>query len=210
MTAGVDEGLVWIGPRGGDADCIAWSGRLAGVVCCDWTPQLESLRIPVLSLERESGVRRLYSSADMDLLIARLPDVLGALQPPVRVYPYRLTPSLREASRRQGFALAPAMLDPLLDDKIGTRQLLSDHGLPVPPWRVVGESDDLAATPWAPEASIVQVPHSSLGRGTILAGPDTPFNDLLVSLGPPPWLISRRIEGPVVNVNAVATPAGTG
>lgn len=208
MAAGGDECLVWIGPRGGDADCIAWSGRLAGVVCCDWTPELESLRIPVVSLERKSGVRRLYSSADMELLIARLPEILGALRSPVCVYPYRLTPSLREASRRLGFALAPAILDPILDDKIGARRLLTGHGLPVPPWRVVGEIDDLAVTPWAPEASIVQAPHSSLGRGTVLASPETPFNELLVSLGPPPWLISRRIEGPVLNVNAVATPDG--
>ena len=74
----VDDGapIVWVGHRGGDADCVAWTGRLAGIVCCDWSPELARLDIPVASLERRSLARRPYSSTDSDSLLPDLAHLL--------------------------------------------------------------------------------------------------------------------------------------
>jgi hypothetical protein len=208
--------IIWVGTRGEDLECMEGAGEIAGVICCDWTGRLEQLSrlVGIDSLERRTGVRELYSSASItNLNHALVHQVADSRRGETWVVPYRASAELEAiAARRPEISLhgPSAALVAYLDDKITQRQLFRDWGLPVPRWTIVTPGDVSRRQQSMPFPVVLQRRRGSMGRDAVAL---TGMDDLERAV-PKEWhaddslLLSEFVAGPVVNVNAVVTPAG--
>lgn len=211
--------IVWFGHRGLDARQLACVGEVAGNICCDWSDELATLArdVPVLSIERQTGVRELWSSASLALhakgqVRGLIEAACEGVDGPVVVVPYRSTTAIEQAIREVGtdkarLAGAPARLVDRLDDKLLQRQLFAAHGLPAPAWNWIPSAsleDRKAQEPPVAFPAVLQGRRGSLGRGTFML---RTWEERRRFAGM--WdrdetlLLSQMIDGPAVNVNAV-------
>lgn len=121
--------LVWIGPRGEDAETIADLGCVTGIACCDWLLTLEeiSARIATTSIERRTGRRECWSSTTLDQV--EIPRIHGD----VLIIPY----AALEVPGAQ-LAAPPYGLVRRLADKSFQTRFFRELDVPVPPssvWR---------------------------------------------------------------------------
>ena len=215
--------VIWCGQRGEDVLSFVPERALAGIVCCDWTYSLGRLssRIPVVSVERTSQRRRLWSSATLRDISAKALDavVLDRLQnddAPLLLLPYMTTSELSQKASTYGERMrvlaSPPEVVERLSDKVLQRQLFAKAGLPTP-----GSITCFARE--AKEAScafagdewplVVQPPRSSLGIGTFAARRAEDMRRLATSAIDEQVLISRYLPGIAANIHAVASPRGT-
>jgi hypothetical protein len=206
----------WIGSRGGDADCLGEQVELRGVVCCDWSRELADLAhgVPVASLERAGAERLAWVSSDLE---RHTPETIRALLVQAAgprgadllavCYSAQAVVEAAFAGGVPGVALVapPAKAVRRLADKRTQRALFRALGIRSPEARVVSAAelrDGAARSSGLP--AVVQPAHGTRGMGVHVA--DRP-DDLtrLAARWPEetPLLVSPRIDGPSLNVNAV-------
>lgn len=190
------------------------AANVIGVLCCDWSSafgeQLPSAA--VASIERASGVRERWSSSQLRRLDTSLIEDSIEHHGPDRllIVPYRSLPGLGHMSYT-GVHVQVAGVDPTLadrlDDKLYQRQLFTRLEIPCPPWTAVAH----AATPpndarWYP--GVMQGRHGSLGGSTVPVDGPGDVTAAAAGLGAGPFLLSERLDGPVLNVHAVVGKRG--
>ena len=212
--------VLWIGHRGEDSKIASKIGNLAGVICCDDSAALHGLpdSIPIHSVERLTGKRKIWTSSDTpDLSVQFLRKLTDrhAQSSALLVLPYKATKAIQAQvesirSPRLELLAADAKLVAELDNKLYQRELFVSWGIPTPNFSTVKSDDALKHRLQAllrHQPGVVQPASGSLGKGVrLLRSPMDAEVWLSQHSELRQFLVSDFVPGPALNTTAVVQP----
>ncbi len=196
-----------VGQRASDFLALSHLAPIASVFACEGGPDAvalaERLAATLLSPELAGGPRLRWSNRDLDVLAGLALEPLHG-----SAVLYASSRAWEEAAYGRARLLAvPTDVFEAVDDKIAMRTAFAELGVPCLPWAVCDREAALRGV-WPSQLGwplVVQASRGSSGHHTVILRDLREARPALASLPGDRWLVTRYVEGHVLNVHAVVS-----